>query len=186
MKDWQSIWLVFALSLVLGIVFALSFNYRHSPQESAVAAQGRGAAWLRPNVRPAGSAVATAASPADWRPRGWPPRKQRPGWPDRPPAAAASRRTGPPVNRRSGHRPRRWCRPRLPDRRERAAAACGRRRSTRRRDPGGRSGVRLRAAAWRCAASTASPAPHSAATSSRLSVNRVWLSLSMAKKSSLS
>ncbi len=39
-KDWQSIWLVFALyTLVLGIVFALSFNYRHSPQESAVAAQ---------------------------------------------------------------------------------------------------------------------------------------------------
>lgn len=39
-KDWQSIWLVFALyTLVLGIVFALSFNYRHSPQESAAAAQ---------------------------------------------------------------------------------------------------------------------------------------------------
>ncbi|ASM24654.1 MULTISPECIES: nucleoside permease [Serratia] len=38
-KDWQSIWLVFALyTLVLGIVFALSFNYRHSPQESAAAA----------------------------------------------------------------------------------------------------------------------------------------------------
>ena len=52
MKDWQSIWLVFALyTLVLGIVFALSFNYRHSPQESAVAAHGvGGAAWLRPET----------------------------------------------------------------------------------------------------------------------------------------
>lgn len=33
-KDWQSIWLVFATyTLVLGVVFALSFNYQHRPEE---------------------------------------------------------------------------------------------------------------------------------------------------------
>lgn len=33
-KDWQSIWLVFAAyTLVLGVIFALSFNYQHRPEE---------------------------------------------------------------------------------------------------------------------------------------------------------
>lgn len=33
-KDWQSIWLVFATyTLVLGVIFALSFNYQHRPEE---------------------------------------------------------------------------------------------------------------------------------------------------------
>jgi NHS family xanthosine MFS transporter len=33
-KDWQSIWLIFALyTLVLGIIFALTFNYQHRPEE---------------------------------------------------------------------------------------------------------------------------------------------------------
>jgi len=33
-KDWQSIWLVFAAyTLVLGVIFALSFHYQHRPEE---------------------------------------------------------------------------------------------------------------------------------------------------------
>lgn len=33
-KDWQSIWLVFAAyTLVLGVIFALYFNYQHRPEE---------------------------------------------------------------------------------------------------------------------------------------------------------
>ncbi|MFC0228300.1 nucleoside permease [Serratia aquatilis] len=34
-KDWQSIWLVFAgYTLALGVIFALSFNYQHRPEEA--------------------------------------------------------------------------------------------------------------------------------------------------------